>query len=70
MDLKLNDSEVIGLLSLIDEDLMNETQDPMIKAMWKNVLDKINSNIQFKHHNEIDEFVIAMIDAYYNEEGE
>jgi hypothetical protein len=70
MKLDLNDSEVIGILSLIDEDLNNETQDPMIKAMWKNILDKINNNIEFKHHNTTDEFVVGLIDVYYNEEGE
>ena len=69
MNLKLNDSEVITILNLIDEELSQDVVDPMMKATLKNIINKINGQVEFKHHNEIDEFAVAMLNASYMEEN-
>jgi hypothetical protein len=57
-------------LSLIDEELRNDKIDPLLKATCKNILDKINDQIQFQHHNSIDDFVCSMLNTYYPEEDD
>ena len=67
MKLNLNDSEINTILSLIDNEGM---EDPMLKATFKSILDKVNNQIQFQHHNDIDDFVCDMLNYYYPEEEE
>lgn len=69
MDLKLNDSEIITILNLIDEELSQEVVNPMMKITLKNIVNKINGCVEFKHHNEIDEFAVAILNASYMEEN-
>ena len=69
MELKLNDSEVIEILSLIDQAISDDILEPMEIATFKNVVKKINDQIQYKHHNEIDEFVVAINNVHFAEEN-
>ena len=57
MKLNLNDSEIMEILSMIDEFGIGDV-DPMEKATLLSIVKKINDNVQYKHHNYIDDFCI------------
>ena len=59
MDIKLNDSEIMAILTHID-DVLGYDLEPIERVTWLNIMQKINDQIQFKHHNTIDEFCIAI----------
>ena len=69
MDLKLNDSEINTILYCM-ENMLNEDNlwDIQIAAV-KSVLGKINDNVQFQHHNAVEEHVLEIREDYF-EEGE
>lgn len=66
MELKLNDSEVIGILTLIDDTLGYDLE-PLERETLMNVVRQINGRIQYKHHNKIDEFVTDILNTDYVE---
>ena len=70
MELKLNDSEIITILNLCDEELSQDVVDPVMKTTLKHLIEKINGQVQFKHHNGIDEYTCAILNASYFVEAE
>jgi len=57
MDLKLNDSEIMQLLTYID-DASGYDLEPMERATFLSITNKINNQVQYKHHNFIDNFCV------------
>jgi len=57
MDLKLNDSEIMQLLTMID-DASGYDLEPIEKTTLLSVVNKINNQVEFNHHNLIDNFCI------------
>ena len=59
MQVKLNDSEIMAILTHIDNALYQDLE-PMERATYLSILEKINAQIQFNHHNTIDDYCIAI----------
>jgi len=59
MQIKLNNSEIMAILTHID-DVLGYDLEPIERATWLSILGKINDQIQFKHHDAIDEYCIAI----------
>ena len=57
MDLKLNDSEIMAILTMID-DYSSEGMESLVKTTLLSITNKINDNVQYKHHNLIDDYGI------------
>ena len=70
MKLNLNDSELTTILTFLGEAINEDNVFDMQKATIKNILDKINDNVQFKHHNIVEDIVIDMREAYFEEDEE
>jgi len=63
MELKLNDSEIMTLLAHID-DALTFPAEGLERTTLLNIMHKINDQIQFRHHNEIDNFCIELRKCY------
>ena len=65
MDLKLNDSELNTILfcmeNMVNEDNLFDIQ----KATVKSILSKINDNVQFQHHNMVENHVLEIRENYF-----
>ena len=70
MKLNLNDSELITILTYLEEAINEDNVFDMQKATIKNILNKINDNIEFNHHNALEQFVLDINEAYFNEEDD
>lgn len=68
MKLNLNDSEVMEVMNLMANALNEDALYDIEKATVKNILDKINNQIQYKHHEAIDNSVCTIIADYYDDE--
>lgn len=67
MDLKLNNSELNTILSCM-ENMLNEDNLYGIQiAAVKSVLKKINDNVQFQHHNTVENHVLEIREAFFVE---
>ena len=64
MDLKLNDSELMTILNVFERELNEDNLFDFEIATVKTILGKINDNVQFKHHNAVEEYVMEIKDAY------
>ena len=69
MKLKLNDSEIMEVMTLIANALSEDALYDMEKATVRNILDKINGQVQYPHHTAIDDLVCTIIADYYDLEG-
>ena len=66
MKLNLNDSEVMEVMNLIANALNEDALYDMEKATVQNILLKINGQIQYRHHDAIDESVCTILADYYD----
>ena len=64
MDLKLNNSEVMTILSLIDQQYRDYEADPLITVTMGSILRKINNNVRDPANRCVDSFVTDMINTY------
>ena len=69
MKLNLNDSEIMEVMNLIANALNEDLLYDMEKATVRNILDKINGQIQYRHHDMVDDSVCTIIADYYDLEG-
>lgn len=69
MKLNLNDSEIMEVMNLIANALNEDALYDIEKATVKNILQKINGQIQYQHHTAIDESVCTILADYYDLEG-
>lgn len=60
MDLKLNNAELTTILNVFARELNEDNLWDFEIATVKNILKKINDNIQYKHHNNIEEQVLEV----------
>lgn len=60
MDLKLNDSELMTILNVFERELNEDNLYDFEIATVKSVLNKINDNVQYQHHNAIEEYVLEI----------
>lgn len=67
MDLKLNNSEVMTILTLIDDQFRSYENEPLVKATLSSILHKINNNIRDPANRCVDSFVVDMINTYLEE---
>ena len=66
MKVNLNDSEVMAILTHID-DVLGYDLEPIERATWLNLLGKINGQVEYKHHEAIDEFSTSILNTDYVE---
>ena len=59
MEINLNDSEIMALLTHIDDTLGYDLE-PIERATWLSLLNKISDNVQYRHHEAIDDYCIAI----------
>ena len=64
MQIKLNNSEIMAILTHID-DVLGYDLEPIERATWLSILGKINGQIQFKHHAAIDEYSTSILNTEY-----
>ena len=64
MELKLNDSEIMAILTHIDDTLGHDLE-PIERTTWLSILGKINGNVAYKHHNAIDEYATSILNTDY-----
>lgn len=64
MDLKLNDSEISGILTLINESLGHDLE-PLERTTLLNIVKKITGQIAYRHHEAIDEFAVDILNWDY-----
>lgn len=69
MKLNLNDSEIMEVMNLIENALNEDLLYDMEKATVRSILYKINGQIQYPHHNIVDESVCNILAEYYDLEG-
>ena len=69
MKLNLNDSEIMEIMNLVANALNEDALYDMEKATVRSVLNKINGQIQYQHHNAIDDSVCTILSDYYDLEG-
>lgn len=68
MDLNLNDSELMTILNVFERELNQDNLFDFEIATVKTILGKINDNVQFQHHNIVEEYVLEIKKAYLEEE--
>ena len=59
MKVNLNDSEIMAILTHID-DVLGYDLEPLERTTWLTILSKIYDATQFKHHITIDNFCFAI----------
>ena len=64
MQIKLNNSEIMAILTHID-DVLGYDLEPIERATWLNLLGKINGQVEYKHHEAIDEFSTSILNTDY-----
>ena len=64
MKVNLNDSEIMAILTHID-DVLGYDLEPIERATWLNLLGKINGQVEYKHHEAIDEFSTSILNTDY-----
>ena len=64
MELKLNNSEIMAILTHIDDSLGYDLE-PMERATYLSILSKIQGQIQYRHHNAIDELSTSILNTDY-----
>ena len=64
MDLKLNNSELMTILNVFERELNEDNLFDFEIATVKTILKKINDNVQFKHHNAVEEYVLEIRENY------
>ena len=69
MKLNLNDSEIMEVMNLIANALNEDALYDIEKTTVRNILDKINGQTQYQHHNAIDDSVCTILADYYDLEG-
>ena len=70
MKLNLNNAELTAIMNLISNAINVDALYDFEIATFKNVLDKINNNIEFKHHNVVDDAVCTILVDFYSEKVE
>ena len=69
MDLKLNNSEAIFILQLIDDHMNDEFYNQGLgKATMESILKKISGSVRYQANKVVDEYAVMMINYY--KEGE
>ena len=66
MKVNLNDSEVMAILTHID-DVLGYDLEPIERTTWLNLLRKINNQVEYKHHDAIDEYSTSILNTNYGE---
>ena len=66
MEIKLNDSEIMAILTHIDDTLGYDLE-PIERATWLSILGKINGQVEYKHHGVIDECATSILNTDYEE---
>ena len=66
MDLKLNNSELMAILTHID-DALGYDLEPMERATYTSIVRKINNQVQFKHHTAVEEYAVDILNTNYVE---
>ena len=67
MKLNLNNSEIMEVMNLIANALNEDALYDIEKATVRSILRKINNNVQYQHHNAIDDSVCTIVRDYYLE---
>ena len=67
MKLKLNNSEVMTILTLIDEQFRSWDSEPLVQVTLRSILNKINDNIRDPANRCVDSFVVDIINTYKEE---
>lgn len=67
MKLKLNNSEIMTILTIIDDQFRSFDNEPLVKATLINILQKINNNVRDPANRCVDSFVVDIIDTYLEE---
>ncbi len=68
MDLKLNNSELMAILTHIDDSLGYDLE-PLERITHMNIVNKINDQVQFKHHNAIEDYAVSILNTNYVEKN-
>lgn len=67
MKLKLNNSEIMTILTIIDDQFRSFDNEPLVKATLINILQKINNNVRDPANRCVDSFVVDIINTYLEE---
>ena len=67
MDLKLNNSEVMTILSIIDDQFRTYENEPVVKTTLMNILRKISGSVRDPINRCVDKFVVDIINTYKEE---